>query len=187
MTDEPSRRSQSDWKALEENRAAEVEKPTTVDLGYIELNKVKALYFSTSGDHDVPRSTWVYDPSGTVESHCPEDRCGEPFKIPSFCEDTDGDQWFLFAICDSHFPSRYLVRGDSFEDAYEAFVESAIEQLGISDEDLPDYFPDNTRWMDRSNYDWDNYTGSYSASGTPVDTDDVQGGEIFLTRIDLRV
>ena len=78
----------------------------TIDLGHVELDRVKALYFLADA---MSTEFWVYDQTGEVESNCPEDRCGGPYCIPTFCDETEGDKWFMFAIVDCHFPSRFQV------------------------------------------------------------------------------
>lgn len=157
----------------------------TIDIGTfseIPYAHVKALYFDSS-PYLAPLR-WVYDQTGEVESHSPEDRTGLPFGIPHFCEETEGERWFLFTIEDSHFPSRFLVRGTDFEHAHENFVDAEVARFKIDDDALPDYFPDG---KDMGDHDWEGYTGQHSSDGTPVDTDNVTGGEIFLTRIDFQV
>lgn len=117
---------------------------------------------------------WVLDTTGKLTTHCPADRCGGPFGLSDFVGD-EGDKFFLFAVVDSYFPIYDLVRADSFESAYEVYCDFACDNrhCEISAEDLPDYLDDEGE-----------YQGSYTSDGKPVDTDNIQGSEVQLWRLD---
>lgn len=117
---------------------------------------------------------WVYDTTGNVESHDPLDRAGGPYRITDFVP-SEGDKWFLFAVADCYFPCRDLVRGSSWEDAYETYIDWAAtnRHIAIDDADLTDY-----------KVDTDECTCNYTSNGQPVDTDNVVGDEMTLDRID---
>jgi hypothetical protein len=142
--------------------------PSVLNLGYVDCEKARRIWVR-SGDAE-----WVHDSEGKTECHDPMDRVGWPYRISAFVSESDGRQWFLFAVGDCHFPLHDLVRGDSFESAYEAYLDWAAEHrhIAITEDELPDYM------------DGDNFTGSYTSDGKPVDTDNVQGHEVTLLRID---
>jgi hypothetical protein len=141
---------------------------TELKLGYVDCENARRIWVR-SGEAE-----WVFDAEGKTESHDPMDRVGGPYRISAFVSDSDGSQWFLFAVVDCHFPLHDLVRGDSFEDAYEAYIDWAAEHrhIAIAEDELPDYL------------DGDDFSGSYTSDGRPVDTDNVQGHQVTLLRID---
>ncbi len=141
---------------------------SVLNLGYVDCEKAKRIWVR-SGDAEC-----VYDSEGKTECHDPMDRVGGPYRISAFVSESDGSQWFLFAVVDCHFPLHDLVRGDSFEDAYEAYIDWAAEHrhIAIAEDELPDYL------------DGENFSGSYTSDGRRVDTDNVQGHEVALLRID---
>lgn len=75
--------------------------------------------------------------------------------------------WFAFTIADCFDPPIYVVCAESFEAAYEEFLDWKAEDSGIriDDADLKDY-PDGPP--------------TYSSSGIPLDPDNVQGFELVL-------
>jgi hypothetical protein len=150
----------------------------TIDLSTIDCSKAKAIWVCPLGTipDTVDDSVWVFNPDKTISTHCPEDRCGGPFGLFAVVNPGDcGERWFIFAVVDSHFPVRELVRADSFEDAYEIYVDHAAEHwhCKIEESDMKDYLNDAGE-----------YEGAYDSSGNPVDTDSIQGCEVRLMRID---
>jgi len=75
------------------------------------------------------------------------------------------ENFYLFANADCAFPVTWIINARTFEDAYDIYIDSNIEDLKINEEDLPDY---NEDYM------------SYSENGIPIDTDCVQSYELKL-------
>lgn len=135
----------------------------------------KAAYFTNSAD-GARDAEWVYNPSGEVESHHPMDRVGGPFRLLDLVdEDGSGDKWFIFAVVDSYFPIHHVVRGSSWENAYEQYIDYAAEHchIVINAEELPDYLNEEGE-----------FEGSYTSNGEPVETDNIQGFEVKLSRLE---
>lgn len=99
-------------------------------------------------------------------------------------EDSSGSQAWVFWIEDSYFPATYLVRGDSFEDAYNSFLcdPRVEEQIGVADDnyigdyingwhgpapatmaDLEAAWKDDATWI------------TVNDNGVPLDTESAQG------------
>jgi len=140
----------------------------TLSLGYVDCEGVQRIRVK-QGDAE-----WVLDLTGTVESHAPMDRVGGPYRIQDFVE-SDGEKWFLFSVVDCAFPLTELVRGSSWEDAYETYVDWAAEKrhIAIDESDFGDYAVES-----------DNPTCSFTSDGKPVDTDNVQGNQVMLLAIE---
>jgi hypothetical protein len=138
-----------------------------ISLGYVDCDKVRQIWVRAG------ESEWVYDTIGAQESHDPMDRVGGPYRINEYVE-SEGDKWFLFACVDSYFPLRELVRGNSFEDAYETYIDFASEKrhLRIPPEAYADYDVES-----------DSPNCSFDSSGNPVDTECIQGSEVQLSRL----
>jgi hypothetical protein len=79
--------------------------------------------------------------------------------------DSGWDNYFLFYVQDMFDPIKYIVSEKSFEDAYEAFIESQVEYLKIEEPDLKDYDENDIQ---------------YSCNGVPVDTESIQGQQVYL-------
>lgn len=138
-----------------------------LSLGYVDCDKVLRITVQDG------KATWVYDSTGTVETHDPLDRVGGPYRISDYVE-SDGDKWFLFWVVDCYFPLADLVRGSSFEDAYETYLDWAADKrhIAIDEADLKDYLDKNG-----------DYQGSMTSNGVPVETDNIQGREVSLAEI----
>jgi hypothetical protein len=100
-------------------------------------------------------------------------------------KDSDGKYAYVFWIEDSFDPATYLVRGDSFEDAYEWFVcdERAERHLRVEDDPwIADYI-DGWHGPVRATMDdlWSAYVDGAAPSvtcndnGTPIVTESVKG------------
>lgn len=137
-----------------------------VELGYLDLTATQLWVLQGEGE-------WVFDTTGTVESHDPMDRVGGPYRITDYV-DSDGDKWFICAVADCAFPCYDLVRGDSWEEAYENYVDWAAEHrhIQIEEADYGDYAVDS-----------EDPTCSFTSDGKPVDTDSVHCTEVVLARI----
>lgn len=145
---------------------------TTTQLALtIDLDNVTQLHVQYPQDvSDRPEwGVWIWQTDKSVETHCPEDRCGGPYHISDFVSESEGDKWFIFSTECGQFMIHDLVRGDSWEDAYENFVEWATtaRHLAIDEIDLPDY--------------GDDY--NITDNGTPYDADGVRGCEVRLIRV----
>lgn len=140
----------------------------TLSLGCVDCGHVRRIRVKHG------EAEWVLDLSGTVETHDPLDRVGGPYRIHDFVE-SDGEQWFLFSVVDCAFPLVDLVRGSSWEDAYETYVDSAAEKrdIAIAEADFDDYALES-----------DNPTCHFTSDGRPVDTDNVQGNVVTLIAIE---
>lgn len=119
---------------------------------------------------------WVWDCEGKIETHCPMDRVGGPYGLSDFVNEDCGERFFVFAVADCAFPIYDLVCADSWEHAYEDYIDFAAEHRHclIDDTDLKDYLDKNGE-----------YQGSLTSDGKPVDTDNIQGDEVRLIRIDV--
>lgn len=80
--------------------------------------------------------------------------------------------WFVFYVSDCFDPPLYAVRGRSWEDAYEEFLEWKAVDLGlvITEAEMPDYDPEQVTHVDG--------VGA-------VDDEGVQGFEVHLDRVDI--
>ena len=140
----------------------------TLSLGYVDCEQVQRIRVRQG------EAEWVLDLSGAVETHAPMDRVGGPYCIHAYVE-SDGEQWFLFSVVDCAFPLTDLVRGSSWEDAYETYVDWAAErrQIAIDEADFKDYAVES-----------DSPTCSFTSDGKPVDTDSVHGDQVTLIAIE---
>lgn len=134
----------------------------------VSLENVSQIWVESGG------FLWVWNPDKTVESHDLMDRVGGPYHIVDFLDESDGERWFIFAVVDCHFPARDLVRADSFEGAYEEYVDWAAENrhIKIEEGDYADYKVES-----------DESTCGWTSDGTPVDTESIQGHEVQLWKI----
>jgi len=143
-----------------------MQKAHAINLGTIDLEHVTQIWVRF-GD-----SPYCLDTTGAIDTHDPLDRVGGPYRITSYVE-SDGDKWFLFAVVDSHFPSHDLVRGDSWEGAYETYIDWAADHrnIVIDENEIDDY------------RDGDDNRCNWTSSGTPVDTESIKGAEVTLEKI----
>ena len=88
-----------------------------------ELSPEEIAYIQENG-HD---RLWVWDCEDKIESHDPMDRVGGPFKLSDFVNEDSGDRFFVFAVLDSYFPIYDVVCANSWEDAYEAYIDFAAD------------------------------------------------------------
>jgi len=118
-----------------------------------------------------PGEEWVWQKEKNVETHHPMDRVGGPFGLSDFVDEGSGEHLFVFSVVDCAFPIYDLVRADSWEDAYEAYIDWAASHrhLAIQEPDLKDYKEENLQ---------------YTSDGVPVDTDNVNGWEAVFVRAD---
>lgn len=137
------------------------------NLSYVDCGQVKQITLCDPNNLD---TIWLWDATGEREAHCPMDRVGGPFCLYDLVECDDGKCWFVFAVCDSYFPIHDLVRADSWEEAYEKYVDFVCEHrhCKIADENLSDY--------------GDDY--QVTSDGTPVNTSTIQGNELRLLKIE---
>ena len=86
-----------------------------------------------------------------------------PVILSGFNDDEGDGKFFLFWIADCMSPPMYVIMEQSFEAAYEAFVDWQVEQLKIEqgEENGEDH-------------------SSYTSNGVPVDTESVGGEEVFF-------
>lgn len=112
---------------------------------------------------------WVWQKGKSIKSHDPADRVGGPYRLTGFVDEGSGEHVYIFAVVDSHFPIHDLVRADSFEDAYEAYIDWAAKRrhLAISDGDLKDY---------------DQNSLTYTSNGIPVDTDNIRAQRVLFLK-----
>lgn len=118
------------------------------------------------------KAEWVYQgKSRSIESHDPADRVGGPYRLYDFVDEGSGEHLFIFAVVDSHFPAHDLVRADSEQDAYEAYIDWAAKHrnIAIEEPDLKDYDPDQLH---------------YTSDGVPVDDENVNMQEVEFVRAD---
>lgn len=92
----------------------------------------------------------------------------------------DDDPFFIFYVSDCAFPPFYVVRGRSFEDAYEAFVDDCVER---KDGSVVIDYKDPEAVKDYG-LDGENPSCNFSSDGTPVCTEAVQGFEINLRAVE---
>lgn len=114
---------------------------------------------------------WVWNPDRTVETL----GGGEgPHHISRFLDDSDGDHWYLFGMPAGNFSVHDLVRGDSFEDAYESYIDWAAENrcIKIEKEDYEDY-----------GVEGDSPTCGFTSDGVPVDTESIRGEQVRLHKV----
>lgn len=104
---------------------------------------------------------------------------------------SSGSKLFIFYVADCFDPPLYLVQSDSFEDAYEQFIDHAAIHLGlaIEDSELHEYSNNPATKTNYTREEWDALTITekldsleifYSSNGVPVDTESVQGEEASL-------
>lgn len=154
----------------------------TTKQGEIRVDLIPlAIHVETRETRIDAKSTWIWqspDNPSKIETHDPMDRVGGPYRIHSFVDDAHGfgQRWFLFSVQDCAFPIVDLVRGDSWEEAYESYIDFAGEHrhCRIDASELPDYLDDKGE-----------FTGTYDSQGNPVDTDNINGSEVKLVRIDV--
>ena len=144
------------------------DKPVTIAVDGIHARE---LIFS-----DGPRETdryYVLQPSGTTE-----DYLSTLTRYPShqikrtseyYIDDTEGP-WFAFYNVDCFDPPMAIIRARTFEDAYAVFETEWERWMKVADADAADY-PEDAR--------------TYNDNGTHVDTDNVQGHELTLIRVEL--
>lgn len=94
--------------------------------------------------------------------------CVESAKVSDILTESGGDKWFIFYVGNCAFPCFYAVCHRCFEDAYELFIDSRVDELRIEPEDMKDYGGE------------ENFTGSFTSDGVPVDTELVPGFEVQL-------
>jgi hypothetical protein len=143
----------------------------TLSLGYVDCEQVQRIRVRQG------KAEWVLDLTGTVETHDPMDRVGGPYRIHAYVE-SDGEQWFMFSVVDCAFPLRDLVRGSSWEDAYETYVDWAAEHrhIAIDQADFKDY-----------GVETDHATCNFTSHGKLVETENVHGDQVALSAIEFRV
>lgn len=96
-----------------------------------------------------------------------------PARVSDLIDDwgLDGGVWVIFYLADCAFPPLYAIRGRTFEEAYEVFVDWHAENqhgLKIEDSEMADYDQDNL---------------NYTSNGIPVDTESVGGFEVKLVSV----
>lgn len=96
--------------------------------------------------------------------------------------DSSGSSWnenaFVFYVADCFDPPLYVQFGKSFEDCYESFCDNE-PTLVITPEEAKDY-----EGLGEGQNPED-YQGSYTSDGKPIDTDNVQGITNPLTLVAL--
>ena len=117
---------------------------------------------------DSQGNEWLWEKSKKKAAHDPMDRVGGPFRLSDFIDD-NGDKFFIMTVVDCAFPLSDLVRADSFESAYEAYIDWAAKRrhLEISIEDLKDYDPEQVHM---------------TSNGVPVDDENLKGSEVKLVK-----
>lgn len=150
------------------------ENPCTFQIGRLDF------------DDNPPKAVWVKDRDAVwvlgngIESHDPLDRVGGPYRISNYCTETNGgEKFFLAWIVDSWFPPCILVMGDSFEDAYENFIDwladTGMYCMVVDDEkELAEMQKD----------DWDGAGVDFSSNGIPVYADSIQMCEVKLLKLE---
>jgi len=108
---------------------------------------------------------WVWQREPRIEAHDPADRLGDPYRLYDFVDEGSGQYLFGFAVVDSYFPLHDLVRANSWEAAYEAYIDWAADHrhLKIEEPDLKNYKEDELE---------------YTSNGIPVDTENVQAFDL---------
>lgn len=147
--------------------------------------KPKAIWvrhFEKSDEKPFEVCFWLWQDAGNInkiETHDPMDRVGGPYELTDFVDDEYGfgEKWFIFYVQDSYFPTYDLVRGDSFEEAYQNYLDFAAEHrhIKIEEHEMKDYEDEKTG----------EFRGNFTENGIAVDTENVQGFEVSLVRIDL--
>jgi hypothetical protein len=97
------------------------------------------------------------------------DRYGHEAKRADHANFADYGRFFAFWVADCFDPPIAIVRADSWENAYEIFLDEFERWIKIDEPDLGDY---------------DEETLTYNSNGTPIDSEAVNGQEIKLVRID---
>ncbi len=92
----------------------------------------------------------------------------ESAKVHHIIQESAGDKWFIFYTATSYWPALTAVCHREFSEAYELFIDSRVDELRIEPEDMNDYGVE------------ENFTGSYTSYGVPVDTELVHGFEVIL-------
>jgi hypothetical protein len=129
-------------------------------------NKTYAPY-----NYDSPFHSFEWDHNGTRHVFGPSyasETDMESAKVHHILNESDGDKWFIFYTATGYWPVLTAVCHREFSEAYEAFIDSRVDELRIEPEDLKDYG------------DEDNFTGSFTSDGVPVDTELVQGFDVIL-------
>lgn len=149
-------------------------KPRTFQIGRLDLDDNPPRIIRVKrGDAE-----WVLGDG--VESHDPMDRVGGPYRICDFCTETNGGEKFFIAwIVDSYFPPAILVIGDSWEDAYENFIdwlaESGRFDMVVTDEKELKEMEENP----------DDVCGvAWSSNGVPVYDESIQMDEVALVGLE---
>jgi hypothetical protein len=114
---------------------------------------------------------WVWQKEKKIETYDPADRVGGPYHISALVDEGSGEHLYIFAVVDSYFPLHDLVRANSWEEAYDIYLDwaAAHRHIAIDKEDLKDYKEDEL---------------SFTSNGIPVDTDNINGHEVTLVGID---
>jgi hypothetical protein len=149
-----------------------------IDLSGIELERVVEIWvsrFSLAALRTLPadkrdRELYVWSIDNSVDTS----EVVGPSTLFDVVRESDGAYWYMFWCADCFSPPMDLVRGDSFEDAYEYYIDWAAEHRGlkIEEPDLKDY-----------DIDGDNPTCSFTSEGIPVDTNSVNGTEVYLYKL----
>jgi hypothetical protein len=129
-----------------------------------DLSGATAIWVRDKGGEE-----WVWQKGREIEAHDPADRLGGPYRLYDFVDTGSGEHLYIFAVVDSAFPAYDLVRADSFEDAYEAYIDWAAHHrnIAIDEQDLKDYDPDGIH---------------FTSDGIPVDVDDIHGAKVRFLR-----
>ncbi len=124
----------------------------------------------------IPLPLWVWS-SGDIDAHHPVDRCGGPYKLSDVINECGGARFYLFSVQDCAFAITDVVLADSWEEAYEEYIDWAAchRGIGIDKKDYGDY--------GISEENWDSATCSFTSNGTPVDTEAIQGHEVTLYKV----
>lgn len=98
-----------------------------------------------------------------------------------YVDHTDAEKWFAFWVADCMDPPIYVIRAESWEDAYDVFVHEFASAIGIlSEEDIARDYPAVT---DQNCLTYTSSRLTHTSSGM-VDTEPVKGDEITLITID---
>lgn len=141
-------------------------KPTTIDAGTIEaleLVFVRSLF----NPQDTRRYLLYADDSSYLDAltRFPANEISRTKHY--YIDDTEG-KWFAFYNVDCFDPPYAVIRARTFEAAYEAFCDEFERWMKVDEADAKDY-PEDER--------------NYNSSGTHIDTDNVQGHELFLISV----
>lgn len=117
---------------------------------------------------DSNKGEWLWQKVQRIKTHDPMDRVGGPFHVTGFIDD-GGDKFFIFAVADCAFPLHDLVKSNSLESAYEAYIDWAAKKrhIEIAKGDLKDYDEENLH---------------YTSDGIPVDDESVTGFPVRLVK-----